>query len=144
MVNKKGWIRIIEAFISVTLIASILIIVFSTSQLEQRNIQSEVYRIENAILRELQLNSTLRSSIIDSSPPQEWDDSGFPPDVLEKITKRTPVSLECRAKICETSSPCIAESLENANIYARSIMISADSENYDPKQLRIFCWEANV
>ncbi len=137
--NKKGWIKILEAFISILLIISVGLIVINRGGVSG-DISNEVYEKEILILREVQLNNTLRESILNSEPPIEWDDADFPANVKDKINEKTPGYLECNAKICKINSDCILEEHSRENIYAESVIITSSLETYSPKQLKIFCW----
>lgn len=139
MKNKKAWIRIVEALIAILLIMGFLILILNSQAGESKSISSKVYSAENAILREIQLNSTYRTYILTINNFVEFD--FFYPDLRTHITKRIPEYLECTSKICDfaTDSVCDISSLEG-NIYVRSVMIAGDSTTYEPKLLKMFCW----
>ena len=72
MRNKRGWIRIVEAFIAVLLVAGILLFVINKGYIGRRDISQQVYDAQLAVLREIQLNDTLRTQILqeDLADPQ--------------------------------------------------------------------------
>lgn len=142
MKNKRGWIRIIEVFIAILLITGILLIVLDKEEGLEKDISSKIYKAEVSILREIQLNNSLREDILDLdvTNPVEWEGEYFPSNVKSKITSRTPNYLTCKAKICSLDSVCdLSESSED-DIYAQSAVISANLQKYDPRQLKLFCW----
>jgi len=141
MKNKRGWIRIVEAFVAVLLIAGTLLIVINKEYIGKNDISKEVYEIETSILKEIELDDNLRGQILSVNPlPVEWD--YIPIDVKNKIIERTPDYLVCMAKICRMNEICVLNSLDpEKEIYAQSIAISASLEIYDPRQLKLFCWE---
>jgi len=128
-----------EAFIAILLIAGFLTLIISDYDNGEKDISAKVYSAENAILREVQLNSTYRTYILERDTSIELDD--FDPNLKDHIYSRVPMYLECTSKICDfgTDPVCDIDSLDE-NIYVRSIMIAADSTTYDPKLLKIFCW----
>jgi len=83
MKNKRGWIKIVEAFVAVLLIAGVVLIIIDKEYLKKEDISSEVYDTELKILKEIQLNNTLRENILTASPlPVNWD--VFPQNVKNK------------------------------------------------------------
>ncbi len=144
--NRKGWLKIVEAFVAVLLVASVALIVINRNQRDS-NISETVYEVEISILREIQLNEALRASVLKATPPIEFDGTGegqtnFPNDVEKKITERTPNYLECKGKICTPDDSCYLISAEADEIYAESVILTGtdSSGKYTAKQLKIFCW----
>ena len=144
LTKKSGWIRIIEAFTMILLITGFLLIIFS-KDLVSRNSNSEgVYEKIQETLRQIQLNSTLRNSIIEpssSSLPVSWED--FPLDLKKVIGNETPSYLECTGKICSLTSDCLLDDNENPdkNLYIQKVIITSTLESYSPRELKLFCWE---
>ena len=143
--NKKGFIRLVEAFIAIILIIGVLSIVIDKKSVE-KDVSSEVYNKENLILKKIQLNDTLRASVLNAIVPVSWDDDlNFPPDIKNEINK-IPADVKCFDQICDLDDVCIPSELGEENevdIYARSIVIAAENNivNPTPKQLKLFCWK---
>ncbi len=144
--NKKGWVKIVEAFLSVIIIAGVLLLFASTkTDIESEDLSSNIYDLENAILREIQLNKTIRSSIINlnyDNLPINSEEEGFPEDLKNKISKRKPNSLICESKICPLDEDCSFWKTEDidSEIYAQETIISSTSETFSPRELKLFCW----
>ena len=136
--NNKGWIRIVESFIAVLIVIGAAIIVVGGG-IQIEGISEKVYDIEISILREIQLNNTLRSEILGTSGIIEWDD--FPPKTKNKIENRMVNWLECVTKICPVESPCLLDGESEKSIYAQSILITSTLDTFNPRQLKLFCWE---
>jgi hypothetical protein len=136
--NNKGWIRIAEAFIAVLIVIGAAIIVVGGG-IQIEGISEKVYDIEISILREIQLNNTLRSEILETNGTIEWDD--FPPKTKNKIENRMVNWLECVAQICPPESPCLLEGESEKSIYVQSILITSTLDTFNPRQLKLFCWE---
>lgn len=136
--NKRGWIRIIEAFVAILLIASIMLMVVSKES--SKDDQSEkIYDDELSILKDIELNQTLRNEILGlSSLPVEWEE--FPEKTKERINQKMPVYLECEGKICDMDDNCLLDSSLEKDLYTKSVIIAANSETYSPRQLKLFCW----
>ena len=57
-----------------------------------------------------------------------------------KISERIPNYLVCEASLCELDKICSLESYPDKDVYSRNVAIAANSEIYNPRQLKIFCW----
>ena len=136
--NKKGWIRIAEAFISVLLVIGAVIIAISGG-MQREDASKKIYDIEIPVLREIQLNNSLRSEILGTNGIIIWEN--FPPETKSKITAEIPEWLECVAKICPSESPCLLEGESEKNIYVQSLLITSTLNTFNPRQLKLFCWE---
>lgn len=144
MVNKKGWIRIVEAFMAIVFLGGVVLLVMSNqSSISQSDISSQVHDAELAILREIQLNDTLRNSVISVNLlPAEWNDSQFPQDIKIKILNREPNYLDCVAKICDITDDCTYLTTLKQDIYSESVIITVtiSSTTYQSRKLKLFCW----
>ncbi|MBU2104595.1 MAG: hypothetical protein KKF67_02365, partial [Nanoarchaeota archaeon] len=141
--NKRGWIKIIEAFFAILLIAGVLLFVINKGY-PQEDISIKIYEKETEILREIEINSSLRGDILSVSlVPVEWANftSAGLIKVKNKIISKIPNYLNCSAKLCEINKECKIEQPTLKDVYATSVGIFANAEEYSPKQLRLFCWE---
>ena len=138
--NKSGWIRIVEAFTMIILITGIFLLILDRGN-STKDFSQEIYDKEQGILREIQLNNSLREGILSfdsNSLPIEWEN--FPQDLKEKIISKTPSYLNCQAKICNVDSLCVLSETSSESIYAQSVTITASIEKYSPRNLKLFCW----
>jgi hypothetical protein len=143
MMNKNGWIKIVEAFVAILLVIGVLLIIITQGYLGEKDISSQVYDIEISILREIQLNNTLRDYVLDSEPPIEWKEDNFPLEIKDKINSRTPNYLNCEAKICRLEDNCELSEYPKGNVYAQAAAITTTLETETEeqlKQLKLFCW----
>lgn len=141
--QRKGWIRIVEAFTMIVLIAGILLVILNNSNTSGDN-SEQVYNKEHFILRSVQLDDSLRSEIIGTTPPVNW--SSFPANTKTKINAKIAqvTGIDCVAEICATNTACISEDSAipgDKDIYSKNALIYADSGSYNPRKLKIFCWE---
>lgn len=143
--NKKGWIRIVEVFVAILLIAGVVLIVIKQDQTERNDSSSTIYNSMVSVLRDIELNNSLRNEIVniqDSSLPVEWSEFNVSaPQTLARITGKTPSYLECVGKSCATDDVCLLSQTQNKTIYAESVIISSNLQTYNPRQLKLFCWE---
>jgi len=138
MINKKGWIRIAEAFTAVLLVIGAAIIVVGGG-IQREDISEKVYDIEIPVLREIQLNNTLRGEILGTSGTIEW--GNLPSGTKNKIIAKTPGWLECVAKICPPESLCLLVEESEKSIYVQSVFITSTLDTFNPRKLKLFCWE---
>ena len=135
--NKRAWVKIVEAFLSIMLIIGVMLIILSSGYVTDTNSSERAYQEEVSVLREIQLNRTLRGDIIRLSPPVSWNN--FPQNLKDKINETQ--GYTCEAKICSFDAECELDYYPDKNIYSQAVLISTDFNTYSPRQLRIFCWE---
>lgn len=144
--NKRGWVRIVEAFVAILLIAGVLILIVSDRS-SNDNLDSRIERIEKNMLDEIRYNDSLRNEIVSLSYgnlPLEFVD--FEENNLEKvysfINEKSTGEFGCSARICSLEDECGFEFEADKDVYGMSGIISATLESYSPKQIKIFCWDA--
>ena len=159
MKNKRGWIKVVEAFISLLLITGVVLVLINKGYFGQKDISTKVYEVQTSILKEIEKDDSLRGSILSTN--QEAESSiiqtgvttysnqvpEFPNDVelklIQRITKYDYIS--CQAKICELDKNCALltypSEAKGKSIYAQNVAISVYSGTItpDPKQLKLFC-----
>jgi len=139
MSNKRGWIRIVEAFIAVLLITSVLLVVINKGYIGRTDISEQVYQVQLAVLREIELDSELRTAVLTTKLGEAF----IPDSVIARIDKRMPDYLNCTAKICELDQVCSLDRYPlDKDIYAQPVAITAEGNVYEPRQLKLFCWTA--
>ena len=149
MRNKRGWIRIVEAFIAILLVTGVLLVVINRGYIGKADISEQVYAVQLAVLREIQLDDSLRTSILrvnETDLPVNYtgfnDTKFYLIAVKNKILSRTPEYLTCEARICKLDLVCMQDEFINKDVYAQSVAITADLDIYSPRQLKLFCWTA--
>ena len=109
--------------------------------METKDISKEVYEKEVFLLEQIQLNSSLRNSVLSvdvNSFPMDGED--FPVILKNKINNSLPIYLKCESKICEVNQSCVLSESNNEDVYARSVIISSNLTTYSPRKLKLFCW----
>ena len=143
MLNSKGgWIRVVEAFFAILLIGAVIILAINSNAGNSEDIASKVYENELSILRAVQLNESLRASILnlnDNNLPLDLNDSLFPQDVRAKIEEKIPTYLMCGARICKINYECVPDYSSSSNIYTSQVTIFANLQINNPRKLAISC-----
>ena len=145
MKNKRGWMKIIEAFSAVLIIWVVLLTVISNNDIKKQDISTKVYNQEILILRKIQLNSTLREKIIliENLPVHSLENT-FPPEVNSTVNSNIPLFLSCVSQICSPEDDCVIPELNDEikkDIYVQSVIITSTVDTYAPKKLKLFCWQ---
>ncbi len=143
IMNRGGWIQIVEAFVSVLLVVGVVLIILNKGYLERTDISERVYKTQLSILREIQTNDTFRTEISTAAEPLPitWTDTRFPNDLKNKIIARTPNYLDCVGKICEMNIICSLDDTQQKDIYSQAIVISTTLEQGEVyRKLNLFCW----
>jgi len=153
MKNKRGWLRVAEAFIGIVIITSVLIVVIS--QHPRGDSEEEIYKMERIILRQISLNDTMRQEVLDYNLTYldnllddivkgeiEIKNNEIIEDLSTFIRSINPPYWEYEIKICkiDNSVICALEDYKDTEVYADEILISADLETYSPRKLKLFMW----
>ncbi|MCF7910658.1 hypothetical protein K9L16_03230 [Candidatus Pacearchaeota archaeon] len=146
--HKKGWLKIVEAFIAIMLVVGVSLILLDQGYFKKDDVSSRVYDSQLTILREVQSNVEFREQVLNTSNenlPIKWDDfEENNLDVLkETIKSRIPNYLFCKAMICGIDSGCeleVEEHPADKDLYAQTVGIAATTTTYNPRQLKLFCW----
>ncbi len=136
MKNKKAWLRIVEAFLAVVIIASVLLIVFVRQPNQTR--AEEIAKFQRAILRQIALDDVLRQDVLIGGETEKEN-------IISFINENKPDYWNFEIEICGIEDVCgISEyppEALNKEIYAQEILITSTLENYSPKKLKMFVWE---
>ena len=141
--GKRGWIEIVEAFISIMLIVGVILVILNKGNTQGEDFSYQVYQIQISILREIQTNDTLRTDIASALEPLpiSWEESRFPTNLKNKIIERTPSYLECVGKICLTTDICSLGEEKDRDVYSQFVTIATTIEAGEVyRKLNLFCW----
>lgn len=140
--NKKGWVKVVEVFFSIILVMGVILVIVNKNN-PSKDISDQVHEMESSMIYDIQLNNTLRGEVLYADVPTNW--SGFNSTgltgVRAKIIEKKLSSFDCEAKICSVEGPCFQDSVIDKDVYVESIIISSDLNVYNPRQLKIFCWQ---
>lgn len=132
MREKRAWIRIVEAFIAIILITSILIFLYSRT-IEKPRRAEEIYKLQKTILDEIAADQGLRQAVLDGKPEDIKDIKDF-------VRERVRSGFTFEIKICEVEDICVLDEYRE-EVFSSEGIISATLEKYEPKKLKIFMWK---
>ena len=162
--NKKGIVRIIEAFFAVLIIAGALIFVY-TSQIKKVDESASILNIEKIILDKISYEDDLREAVLNSYLHfDETIETNFKDyndivarnsqiasynqlnDTITDLLTNSKVleNYEFMFQVCELNEVCGLEhsaSFYTKNeIYASEKSISSTLSEYNPRKIRLFIW----
>lgn len=127
--DRHGWLRIVEAFLSILIIMTAILIIVSR-QGTPTNISEDMYQKQSQILEIISKNESLRSEIL----------NGDNSDVNQTISKFISSSFGFATRICNLQDICNTNTPNDIEIYTKEIIITSTLTEYDPKKLRFFMW----
>jgi hypothetical protein len=139
--NKRAWMRILEATISVLIVAGVMVTLYAGGEArDSPTIRSEaIHQLQNQILSELVSLDNLRNHILGSS---DTDLRLLEIYVADRIPKHLGGSL----RVCDLGDPCnlnstIFTSTYNLESFVEEKIVSANYSHYDkPRKVRLFVW----
>ena len=137
--DKKGWIKIVEAFMAIVLLLSFLIVLLAQINDSDKEI-SAIEKNNFEILRGIETSPILRSEVLSLELPFNSSDGDIPPNLKEHIENKTLFEETCILYVCEINSLCeFNEDLEK-EVYSSEVSIFSNSTVYSPRKLKIFCY----
>lgn len=128
--NKHGWIRIVEAFVAVLIIAGVVLVLLDEGRIKKNDNSEEIYKIEESILSDIQNDNAIRSSVLSLDLTA----------VSNRVNYLKPSFLDCTTKICSIEETCEFGVVLEENIYSRDVIITTNQTDFSPKKVKIFCY----
>ncbi len=139
MVNKKAWIRIVEASIAIMII---LAVILTVSQTKKRTAENDLSNVITPILDEIAKNVTFREAVINDNNASYSAEEMLIEFLRNKI--KNP-GIGYGLKICAYMEACGLEAYPadaRGSIYAEERVISSTltSQGCGPRKVVIFLW----
>ena len=142
--QKRGWIKVVEAVVAILIILGVILVILNKGSIQKEDISEKVYKAEHLILREIELNESLREEVLNATQlPVDWlaFNSTRLTGVQNKIIEKTPNYLECEGRVCWLNQTCVIEDrYKDRDVYTKAISITTTLNVYSPRQLKLFCW----
>lgn len=132
MKSKKGWLKILEAFIAIALIGGFLVFIY-TLRVGDEEEGKDIYELEEVLLDEVRANNRLREKVLKNDKSS----------IENYFEGRIPSGFNYSVNICNAERIC-GPSKWRENTYSDSIVISANLTRYEPKKLRLFIWKEKI
>ena len=157
MRGEKGFLRILEAFIAIALIAGVMSFLY-INQIQKNSQESTINDLIRIVLEKISSEPALRNAVLNANAnPVENAVLNANPDEINKINteieKFIPPSgeLQFHFNICNIQEICSCglgisrgdDCPEDKDIYSDEVSVSVtlDSNSVSPKVLRLFVWE---
>ncbi|MEM3405756.1 MAG: hypothetical protein QW117_02145 [Candidatus Pacearchaeota archaeon] len=127
--NKKGWVRIIEAFIAVLLIFSLLFFLY-VKNVNRADISDEIYSLQKALLLEISNNEELRKEVLENNTEK----------IIIFLENKIPKSFNYTIRICSLDEICSMDFYKK-EVFSSETVISSTIYQYEPKVIKIFMWK---
>ena len=129
MRGKSGFLRIVEAFIAVMIIAGAMGYVY-VQRIQAPDEAGSINQLERIILSEIAASEDLRKAVL----------NGDLITINDTIKKSVPKEYEYSFRICPLNLVCGLEGYTGKEVFANEVTISSTLSQYNPKKLRIFLW----
>ena len=143
-INKKGWLRIVEASIGILVILGVLAAVSFNRETEEADPSTKL----SPYLNEMAKDQDIRNSIIVYDLKKDRNDPGNALTIVklneffnEKINKK---SYNLNVSICKLDELCPLEPYPvnfDGNIISAERVVSGDNEEgFTPRKVKVFLW----
>jgi|SRR3989344_7324379 len=145
MRGEKGFLRILEAFIAIALIAGVMSFLY-INQIQKNSQESMINDLIRIVLEKISSEPALRNAVLNANPDEINK-------INTEIEKFIPPSgeLQFHFNICNIQEICSCglgisggdDCPEDKDIYSDEVSVSVtlDSNSVSPKVLRLFVWE---
>lgn len=130
MRGKKGFIRILEAFIAIMIIAGAMAFLY-VDQVQGPNEEEAIRELQRIILDEITSDVMLRQDVLD----------GVNENINSTISKFVSNDFNYDFKICNLNEICKLDIIVEKEVFSDEVTVSSTLKDYGPKVLRIFIWE---
>lgn len=147
--NRRGWLRILEAAIAVMLVSGVLLTVYSKQE-DRRSLPSDYFSgLLRQILADISVDSDLRFNVLNVNPTNPND--GNLSMIRAFVGGKIPNTFNYSIRICDfNGSPC--KMFDNdyiasvgSDVFVEETVIASELRDgeglFSPKKLRIFIWE---
>jgi hypothetical protein len=131
MVNNKGFIRIVELLIAVTLISGVLIFFYRQTASNSNNLS--LSELSRDILADVSIREDLRQEIVSSRNVNSMTRT------VAFINSSLPSYISFELRACDVSSAC-GQSNYVGDVFSAERIISSSNSDFDPIKLRLFLW----
>jgi len=129
-INKRAWLRILEAFLAVVIVLSAVLIIM-VRQKPKTDISEEVYEKQRQVLDIISKNNSLRNDILIKDNTK----------INNLIYDLIPKNWNYSTNICNISLICSNPiQVYETEVYTTEIIVTSNLTKYAPKKLRFFVW----
>lgn len=135
MVNKKGYIKTVEAVIAVIMIIIISFTLIPQHVERQPDPPLSLQGAMGFINEKIEFNESLRRGIV-------TEEYGIETSITPIIKLNKPWNYDFTCAVCSSTGTCIIDTPLKQNVYVSDIFIASSEMTQNPKIVRIWFWEA--
>ncbi|MAG07547.1 hypothetical protein CMI46_01910 [Candidatus Pacearchaeota archaeon] len=133
MKNKKGFLRIIEAFLAILIIAGVMSFIY-VNNIQKPRQEDLAYQLVRLSLKEISNDVDLRGNVLSINPFEDDDSSGFESDVqtpddarliAESIEGIIPPEFDFKFRVCKLEVACGLQNLPQKDVFSEVVSVSA-------------------
>ncbi len=149
MMNKNGWLRIVEAFLAVLIIAGVIIVILAGKAGNNSNKEEAIYNLQKTILNEFSNNDDLREAVLNAADSNgdgrinsiyEENEPNYV-TIKEFVSARIPAVFGFEVQICIDINDVCGPEEYKPEMYTNEIVVSSTLQDYNPRKLKLFIWE---
>jgi hypothetical protein len=133
--QKRGWIQIVEASISMLILFGLVLGLFQQN-IEVPNIGAQVYQIQHQILTEASGDYCIRNDVMSNSTV-----------LLNKFiaSRLCTLPYSFTTKLCDPAETCLfPDTKPDTDIYSDNFVIAANLTEYKPVKIAFFVWQGST
>jgi hypothetical protein len=139
--NKKGWMKIVEAFLAILLLMGILLVILGGDEVKFEK-GKLINQAQADFLHNIQINNSFRIEVLQlNNLPINSNDTGFPSDLKSYFLEEFQ---NCFMNICLPFDECTLDFETKGEIYSKEILINSYANIYSPKKVKIICYEDEI
>ena len=129
--NKRGWVRVTEAVVAILIMASVLIVLY-TSDVPNISYADYVYELQVRILTELANRDDLRNATLYSNENY----------LRTYFNESIPENFDFNFSICNLNeNSCGVSPDVNIEVFVEDKIVSSNLVKYNPKLVRFYVWQ---
>jgi hypothetical protein len=137
MVNKKGWLRIVEAVIAIFIIFGVLIVIQYKGE---KKASLDLSDICSPLLEQIARNISTRAKVVSQDPSAFKEINST---ISEKLDKYGAMS---ELKLCSVEDPCslslqTSSLLKGKEIQSFERIISSTPSKFATQRIKVFVWK---
>lgn len=144
MVNKKGYIKTLEAVIAIIIIVIVSYTLIPRSEETPPEVPLILKGVQNIIGQSIQSNETIRNL---TTIEEKLEDLPYPDcrDMLKGIKgiidKYAPLGYDYTCAVCSNPGTCLACTPIEKNVYMTDIFVASWEKQQNPKIVRVWFWK---
>lgn len=140
MVNKKGYIKTLEAVIAIIIVILVGYILIPSSREPAPDVPSILKGSQKAIDQSIQFNETIRTYLTDDTITKE-EEQIMLKAINNIIKKYTPFGYDYTCVVCSNPGTCLADYTPGKSIYMTDVFVASSEKKQNPKIVRVWFWK---